>query len=245
MRWIYISPHLDDAVLSAGGLIYEQARAGQDVEIWTLICGLPTELRGVELSPFAQFLHFRWGISDPADLFAARRLEDKAAADIVGAKIAHFDFWDAIYRRGKSGNWLYEAIFVPPHEEDADLPAQIAEAISARLKPDDQLVCQFGVGNHVDHVLVRRAVELLGRKNLLYLADFPYIIKHPEELAPHHAGMKETAHAVSEAGLRAWKDAVAAYTSQISSLFDSVEDMEQKVEVYCRESGGVRLWSVE
>ncbi|MCE7860069.1 MAG: PIG-L family deacetylase, partial [Chloroflexi bacterium CFX2] len=28
MRWIYLSPHLDDAALSAGGWIFDQTRAG-------------------------------------------------------------------------------------------------------------------------------------------------------------------------------------------------------------------------
>ena len=41
MRWIYLSPHLDDAVFSAGGLIYEQTQAGTPVEIWTIMCGDP------------------------------------------------------------------------------------------------------------------------------------------------------------------------------------------------------------
>ncbi|NTU55874.1 MAG: PIG-L family deacetylase, partial [Anaerolineales bacterium] len=49
MRWIYLSPHLDDAVLSAGGLIYEQTRSGTPVEIWTFMCGVPS---GTEFSPF-------------------------------------------------------------------------------------------------------------------------------------------------------------------------------------------------
>jgi LmbE family N-acetylglucosaminyl deacetylase len=33
MRWIYLSPHFDDAVLSCGGLIFDQAQAGTPVEI--------------------------------------------------------------------------------------------------------------------------------------------------------------------------------------------------------------------
>ena len=28
MRWIYLSPHFDDAVLSCGGLIWEQTHSG-------------------------------------------------------------------------------------------------------------------------------------------------------------------------------------------------------------------------
>ena len=150
MRWIYISPHLDDAVLSAGGLIYEQTRAGMDVEIWNFMCGFPPS---EELSPYAQVLHFQWGIPSAADVVTARRAEDIRAANIVGAKTVYFDFLDCIYRRSRNGDWLYSYVFDPLHEEEADLPSQIAETISARLEPTDQLVCQFGLGSHVDHIL--------------------------------------------------------------------------------------------
>jgi hypothetical protein len=53
MRWIYISPHLDDAALSAGGLIHEQTQAGLPVEIWTLMSGFPLV---DEVSPLAQVM---------------------------------------------------------------------------------------------------------------------------------------------------------------------------------------------
>ncbi|MBI5963121.1 MAG: hypothetical protein HY863_06585, partial [Chloroflexi bacterium] len=126
---------------------------------------------------------------------------------------------------------------------EGDLPARIAESISARLKPTDQLVCQFGLGSHVDHVLVRRAVELLQRP-LLYDADIPYLFNAPQELAPHAAGMKENLHRITEAGLRSWQDAIAAYASQISSLFESPEAMREQIKKYCEENGGLRLWSI-
>ena len=189
MRWIYISPHLDDAVLSAGGLIYEQTRAGMDVEIWNFMCGFPPS---EELSPYAQILH--------------------------------------------------SYAFDPPHEEEADLPAQIAKAISARLKPTDQLVCQFGLGSHVDHILVRRAVDLL-QLPVLYDVDIPYLFKSPEELATNTAGMKEHTHRITEAGLKSWQDAISAYESQISSLFDSSDAMREQIKSYWAENSGLRLWS--
>ena len=239
MRWIYISPHLDDAVLSAGGLIYEQTRSGTDVEIWTMTCGLPP---GDELSPFAQALHYVWGVPVAADLLAARIAEDVKAADIVGAETVHFEFLDCIYRRGKNGNWLYSDVFVPPHEDDADLPARMAESISARLEPKDQLVCQFGLGSHVDHVLVRRAVEVLQRP-LLYIADIPYLFKSPAELAVQTAGMKVKTHRITDSGFRLWLEACAAYKSQLSGLFDSPEEMESQFQQYWSEYIGIRLWS--
>jgi len=55
MRNIYVSPHLDDAALSAGGFLYEQGHAGGETEIWTVMCGVPA---AVELSPLAQALHW-------------------------------------------------------------------------------------------------------------------------------------------------------------------------------------------
>jgi LmbE family N-acetylglucosaminyl deacetylase len=238
MRWIYISPHPDDAVLSAGGLIFEQTRAGMEVEIWTFMCGLPpTE----ELSPFAQILHKQWGIPAAAEVITARRAEDVNAAAIVGAKAIHFDYLDCIYRRGKNGDWLYSDVFIPPHEDEADLPARMAESISARLKPDDKLVCQLALGSHLDHVTVRCAVELL-QHPILYDVDIPYLFNFPQELTPKTAGMKETVHTVSEAGLASWQDAIAAYASQMGMLFDNPEAMRAKIRQYWSENSGIRLW---
>lgn len=240
MRWIYLSPHLDDAALSAGGWIHEQTRLGIPVEIWTLMCGVPPT---AELSPFAQVLHYQWGMETAEQVVRGRRLEDENAAHILGATVQHFDFLDCIYRQGKNGEWLYYDIFVDPLPEEADLPTRMAEAISARLKPDDKPVCQFGIGRHVDHVTARRAAELLGRP-LYYAADIPYLFNTPEHLPPHTAGMKETATMVTEASLTVWQDAIAAYASQISSLFENPEDMRAKIRQYWSTHGeSIRFWT--
>jgi hypothetical protein len=114
--------------------------------------------------------------------------------------------------------------------------------ILTRLKPDDQLLAQFTVGKHVDHVLTRRAAELLGRP-LHYVADIPYLFNHPEDLDPNRAGMKETAHAVSETGVKLWQDAIEAYSSQMSMLFKSPQAMRSQISEYANQNGGVRLWT--
>jgi LmbE family N-acetylglucosaminyl deacetylase len=241
MRWIYLSPHLDDAALSAGGLIYEQTQAGLPVEMWTFMCGMPAD---TEFSMLAQVLHYQWGFASAEETVRSRRAEDLQAARILGATARHFDFLDCIYRRGSDGTWLYSNIYAPPHEDDADLPARIAAEIAPRLQPDDVLVCQLAVGSHVDHVLVRRAAELL-RRPLLYVADIPYLQNNPADLAPKSAGMQEKVYAVSEAGLRSWQEAVLAYTSQISTLgsaLDTPEKVRSFLEAYWQERRGIRLW---
>jgi LmbE family N-acetylglucosaminyl deacetylase len=240
MRLIYLSPHLDDAVFSAGGWIYEQTQAGIPVEIWTIMCGDP---RVTEYSPFARELHLRWGFSSAEETVRVRREEDQTAASIVGAATCHFDFLDCIYRRDQNGDWLYTAISVPPHAADADYPARIAEAIAARLQPDDALVCQLALGSHVDHVLVRQAAELLGRP-LRYVVDVPYWFYKPDELEGKSAGMMESVLRITEPGLERWIEAALSYKSQFPVLgerFDTAEKAAVSLRNYRAEHQGIRL----
>jgi hypothetical protein len=240
MRWIYLSPHLDDAVLSAGGLIFEQTRSGIPVEIWTFMCGYPP---AGEFSPFAEMLHSVWGFSSADETIRARREEDRQAAAVVGARVTHFDFLDCIYRRGQNGEWLYADIDVPPHAADADIPNQIAGTISPRLQRDDVLVCQLSVGSHVDHVLVRQGAELVGQP-LLYDIDIPYFFTKPDQFATKSVGMKESLHLITEAGLESWQNAVLEYKSQLAVLGDAMSTPEKardSIRSYWSRQQGIRL----
>lgn len=243
MRWIYLSPHLDDAVLSAGGLIYEQTQSGIPVEIWTFMCGYPPV---GELSPFAEMLHGLWGFSSAEETTRSRREEDRNAATVIGAQVVHFDFLDCIYRRAESGDWLYSEVSVPPHVEDVNIPKRIAETISARLRPDDVLVCQLSVGSHVDHVLVRQAAELVGHP-LIYDIDIPYMFYKPEEFAPKSAGMRESTHSITEGGLQSWQDALLEYKSQLPLLGEALSTPElarESIQSYWVERRGIQLLQV-
>lgn len=240
MRWIYLSPHLDDAVLSAGGLIFDQSQSGTPVEIWTLLAGFPSDR---EYSTFAQLQHFLWGFPSAEEAVRSRREEDRRAAAILGAQFLHFDFLDCIYRRGPNGGWLYEDISVPPHPQDADLPRQIAQAISPHLQPDDIIVCQLAIGSHVDHVLVRQGAELTGR-TLNYDIDIPYFFTKPEEFEQKSAGMIETVLPISDSGLKAWQEAVLEYKSQLSLLGEAMyppENMRGTLESYKAQRGGLPI----
>jgi LmbE family N-acetylglucosaminyl deacetylase len=241
MHWIYISPHLDDAALSAGGFIFDQIQSGNLVEIWTIVCGFPPPGK---LTPLAHVIHSQWGTESAEETIRLRRDEDIKAADILGATAVHFDVPDCIYRRGPDGDPLYLDIFVQPHKAEANLPNHIAETIAPRLQPDDQIICQLGVGGHVDHILVRQAAEQLNRP-LWYAADIPYLFWHPEKLNSFVSEMQASLHPITEAGLDAWIGAVLAYKSQLSSLFDSPEKVEEKIYSYYSEKNGFPLWSTK
>ncbi len=256
MRWIYISPHFDDAVISCGGLIYEQSRQGIPVEIWTICAG---DAPPGPLSAMAQAIHDEWGTGTPEETVALRREEDAAAAAIVGAEICHFEIPDCIYRRSPEGNLLYvDDLFLPLDPLDVDLTAEIAAALAEEIFPDDVIVCPLTIGGHVDHLLTRAAVELLQRP-VRYYADMPYLLKHPESLEPAVRGLADTSYPVSEKGLAAWLDGIAAYKSQIGVLFETEEKMRESLRAHWAggnrpvpsdivpegEVEGIRLWCAD
>ncbi len=237
---IYLSPHLDDAVLSAGGLIRFQVDSGMPVEIWTLMAGLPP---AGDLPEFAQRMHTIWGFQTVEHAIRSRRSEDLEAASKLGASALHFDFPDCIYRRGRNGEPLYSDVTLPVQPDDAHLPVRIAEALSSRLQPDDQLVCQLGIGRLEVHLIVRHAAELL-RRPLLYDADMPYVLNHPNELQPAVNGLVESLDRFPEAAFRCWLSAVECYASQVDSVFGSHELMHEVMQSYWSGCPGVRLWTI-
>lgn len=238
-RWIYISPHFDDGVLSCGGLIWEQARQGVPVEIWTVCGGEPPD---GPLSEFAQAMHAIWQSGNGRETIALRKLEDESAAVCVGAEIVHFDFLDCIYRRSRQGTPLYpESVFVPAHRGDARLPQRMARVLKSELLPGDILVAPLALGGHVDHVLVRQAVELLARP-ILYYADIPYLLNYPDTLAPAVAALEDSHFPLSAPAIDAWLAGIAAYRSQTSSLYRGEGSLEAAVRNYAAHLAGIRLW---
>ena len=155
--------------------------------IWTVCAGFPP--KGRPLSALAQEIHQRWRTKSGRGTIILRRREDRAAAAAVGATVRHFTVPDCIYRWSTDGTPLYpDNVFDRPHAEDAHIPGEIASMLQKGLRKSDVIVSPLSVGHHVDHVLTRMGVEKTGR-SLLYYADTPYILNHPEELKSASHGM--------------------------------------------------------
>ena len=129
---IYLSPHLDDAVLSCGGTIYQQRRARLSVLVVTLMAGDATPEAAD--TPYVTGLHTRWGLSATSNPSVARRAEDREALDILQADALHWEWPDCIYRRHvESGEFLYhseEALFGQVHPTEQAMVAQLAQRLS-------------------------------------------------------------------------------------------------------------------
>jgi len=131
-RCVYLSPHLDDAALSCGGLVHQQVQAGTQPLVITCFAGMP-DYR--VLSPFAAEQHRRWG--EPADPIGQRRGEDAAALAHLGAAYEHWDYLDCIYRRHPvSGEFLYtseDALWGAVSKAEGGLIAELTTRLSKAL----------------------------------------------------------------------------------------------------------------
>jgi len=253
MEWIYLSPHLDDVALSCGGLVWEQSEFGDRTQVWTICAGDPPEH---SISSFAESLHSRWQADRQAT--AQRRLEDQLSCGIMGAETRHFNLPDCIYRLGPPGTHqeglaLYdseESLWDLPHPAEANLIKNLGDELRAELPEQAEIVCPLSLGGHVDHRITRQAVESLGFR-LWYYPDYPYALKSQNELhALEREGLQSCVFTISERGLQAWINAVAAHQSQISTFWSidthrqvpAIQAMKEAIRSYYEMMGGVSLW---
>jgi len=236
-HFIYIAPHLDDVVLSCGGLVYEQVQDGKQVEIWTITAGNPQQDM---LPPFAQTLHKRWGTDIHA--VAQRREEDLQACRILGALPRHLAWKDCIYRFTEKGDALIESsddlFFGNPEQL---LVTEISTYLKGKLPVHAQLVAPISIGHHIDHSLTANAI-MESALPAYHYADYPYVSYKPDEAATLDSSAWERIPAViTREGLQAWQDAIGAYSSQLSTFWQNIEEMQLAVANYCAGGGG-RLW---
>lgn len=241
MIWIYLSPHLDDVAFSCGGLLWEQAQQGENVQVWTLCTGDPPE--GVE-SEIVSELHARWGME--SGVMEGRRREDRASCARLSAASRHFDVPDCIYRLSPiDGRPLYpnrEAIFGEVHAEDEALIERLRARLEQEVPQEAVVVCPLALGNHIDHQITRAALERAGRARWYY-ADYPYVREQLEALARlEQAGWTPVVFPIGGAGLQAWVEAAAAHASQISSFWRDEEELRVELRSYHQQVGGIRLW---
>lgn len=221
--------------------MWEQAQRGEVVSVWTICAGDPPE---GPFSPFAESLHDRWQTG--RDAVSRRRVEDQASCAAMRAISSYFPIPDCIYRRSEvDGIPLYtseSAIFGPIHPQETPLIRQLSLELAQRLPQEATIAAPLALGGHVDHRLVRTALQELGRR-LYYYADLPYVLTRADELEKlAQEGWTSRVFPLSDAGLTAWQASIAAHASQISTFWPDQASMEAAINAYCRENDGIRLW---
>ncbi len=239
---LFISPHLDDAALSCGGLVYRLSSEGQPVIIAS-VCTAdhPTDH---PLSEAARHEHRQWQLGDQP--YQHRRVEDEQACRVLGATATHLGLLDAIYRHDDAGAPLYANDFigspVHPYDWQVHFP-RVQEALAPLIQSATQIYCPLAIGGHVDHVIVRRAVESLAASPVIrYYEDFPYADKLDQFTPP--TGLTFEQIILTPQELDARIRAIGCYASQLLAVFGSAAAMPDRVRSYVARAGGERYWFV-
>lgn len=256
---LYISPHLDDAVLSAGGLIAKQRARGMRVVVATLVTADPV---GLDLSPLAQRFHMAWGGTERP--FADRCIEDVNAVSALGAEWRHCGLLDCIYRQAASGRHFYHTLdrlfSGQQNSEDTSVSAAITAIVDALIDEfhPATIYTAATVGRHVDHVCVLSAVMPVAKRRGVPLAlweDQPYITglyppDNPDTVASALArlGQTDATPVIEDIDVAKKLAALRHYVSQIRELYGSLDSMDRTITDYAMSIGGSKraecFWNI-
>jgi LmbE family N-acetylglucosaminyl deacetylase len=238
VQHLYLSPHLDDAILSCGGLIHKQRTAGETVAVMTLCAGEPD---CDALSPFAEQYHIAWG--NPDNPVETRRVEDSAVLGSWGVTAYHCDTQDSIYRR-INGRYAYPdlaTLFNDPHPQELWCLPRVWQAGLKSLYPDSTgmiIYAPLAAGNHVDHQLVRTlAMQLLeAGEDVWFYEDYPHVESVGSlNVAKSWFGTESWQTKTTAIDIRAKLAAISGYKSQLRSTFRGGEAMTRDVKQYTSE----------
>lgn len=234
---IFFSPHLDDAVLSCGALIYELGRRNQNVKVINVFSGSPPPEK-LSVSALGYFKECGLG----TDAMKVRKKEDRRALSKLGCQSDYLDLYESLHRTDEKGRFLYaekDEIFNDDLKNEEVFLASLTTRFTELLEAEKAAVLYIplGIGTHIDHLLTRTAIEMCSAiKNfdLLYYEDIPYVCCLPEGVSyrPLVSNLDSLVKNFDESDMLAKFAAVLEYESQIQPLFESSEQMRFLLKSY-------------
>jgi LmbE family N-acetylglucosaminyl deacetylase len=175
---VAVSPHLDDAAFSAGGTLARHVRDGGRVTIVTCFTGNVAAPEG-----FALACQLDKGLPAEVDYMALRRAEDERACAAISATPIHLPFLEAPHR----GYGSAPALFGPRLPADDDIANRLTPVLAELVADAERILGPLGIGDHVDHHVVREALtRVADPERLLLWEDWPYLDR-ADRLPPNPA----------------------------------------------------------
>lgn len=252
--WVFVSPHLDDVVLSCGGILSKLADQGCTTHVVTVFAGSP---QGNETTALGDVFGVRWGLG--ADPMGRRRDEDREALAQLSAAPHQLSHRDCIYRVGPGGPRFPDerSIFAPHNQTELDILTAVANDLATLLEglQPSIVVGPLGIGRHADHALTHRALTVaegdadLDRR-LAWFEDLPYASNgsHPGWQQELCVGMRPELIELDEPAFAAKLSALSSYRSQLSAFWPDDAAMARELRRYAFSVGprgglAERLWT--
>ncbi|WP_238342737.1 PIG-L deacetylase family protein [Polaromonas vacuolata] len=233
-RVVILSPHLDDAALSCGGLLnFLNGREASPLVI-SIYGGNPTPIKAKDGS---LRVPQRKGHVNPR----LRRREDVAAMRAANADFVHLGFADGIYRRSPLSNaFIYRHArerWESPRIDDLGHVEELFLVLSRLCLGLGRilLVSPMSIGRHVDHHIVALVALRLAEQgvSLIFYEDFPYVVdqdvgngtKDDPSGALKRLGLEPAASLFMPVDVIAKASLISKYHSQIPALFDDAQGL--------------------
>ncbi len=182
----FISPHLDDAALSAGEIMRYLATKTEVmvINVFTRPGRGGETLSAKKTIKTSQF-------RNAEELYKNRVQEDKKALEKINIKVVNLGFVEALWRKKKINNFILNLLskFIPEFghvypmyrvhiqsdkisDYDSKLIEEIADRLKKTIKQNSVIFCPVAFG-HIDHNVTRMAVER--NYEPIYWMDQPYL----------------------------------------------------------------------
>jgi LmbE family N-acetylglucosaminyl deacetylase len=227
----FISPHLDDAILSAGGFI--SYLAGK-VPVTVINVFTEADRKPCTLSSKAYLS--QCGYQDAEELFSLRRKEDEDIFSSLGVEVVNLGFTDAMWRKKEKRNIVLKGLgkLIPELNHvyptyrfhagtgkissyDLKIKAEIKKKLLSQIDLKNSIIfCPVGIGKNVDHILVRDICSNIFN-NIIYWSDFNYSMEFSGETKFIHRKKLKVAFFDDE--LNSKQKLIGSYKSQIYAIF--------------------------
>lgn len=209
-----VSPHLDDAIFSAGGVLTLLARSGWRVRVVTCFTASVDDP-----CPFALSTQLDKGLAADVDYMALRRAEDRAAQRRLGLlPPIHLPLPEAPHRGYDSPREL----FTPPRHDDT-ATTELRRLLLPHLRSADLVLAPQAIGGHVDHLITSLAVAGdVPPSRIGWWRDLPYAAR---TASPEHGSARDELNGTGQVACDigpVLADKIAAarcYTTQLGFQF--------------------------
>lgn len=172
-RALFLSPHLDDVAFSCSATAMQLLSNGWEVRLVSVFTASVANPQG-----FGLRCQTDKGIAPETDYMALRRAEDHEFCALAGVKNAEYwEFAEAPHRGYESAPELFAG------EKPGDAIWREIAAKLGDLAEFEVVFAPQGLGDHVDHLQVIRAVCKAGfAPKTRWYRDTPYAIRQPAAL---------------------------------------------------------------
>lgn len=227
---LFFSPHIDDVILSCGGLISNLSNKES-----VLIITVFTKATDEKISNLGKEFIKLCGFNSAKSLFDSRKEEEERVAKFLKYDYLFLDYADAAFRF--HSYFIFKKLLYPKgcfskvSSNDSILIKDIKVHIHNILKKISNKKCSvyfpLGIGEHADHQILKQIGLSTKSKNIFYYEDFPYCINQNDKQYFVDTLRPKTIY-LTKATLQKKYKAILLYKSQIKPVFKSEGNFEKQ-----------------